>query len=120
MKIREFRIRRFKGIDDIRIKNLGDVNAFYGRNNSGKSTVLHAIDMAGHAFTVRHWNFFQLKHDIKDLCQGPFEIALTYSDGKEVAVRPYEHHRGKFLPSFEPEPTEEQKFRSIYIIPDNT
>jgi len=121
MKIHEFHIRRFKGIDDIHIKNLGDVNAFYGRNNSGKSTVLHAIDMAGLAFTVRNWNFFQLKHDIKDLFQktGHFEIALTYSDGSKVTVRQYEHHKGESIPIFEPEaPTEEQKFRSIYIMPD--
>ncbi len=121
MKIHEFHIRRFKGIDDIHIKNLGDVNAFYGRNNSGKSTILHAIDMAGLAFTVRHWNFFQLKHHIKDLFQktGPFEIVLTYSDGSKVTVRQYEHHKGESIPIFEPEaPTEEQKFRSIYIMPD--
>lgn len=121
MKIHKFHIRRFKGIDDIHIKNLGDVNAFYGRNNSGKSTILQAIDMAGLAFTVRHWDFVQLKHDIQDLFQktGPFEIVLTYSDGKEVTVRQYEHNRGRSTPVFEPEaPTEEQKFKSIYIMPD--
>ncbi len=121
MIIHEFHIRRFKGIDDIHIKNLGDVNAFYGRNNSGKSTILQAIDMAGIAFTLRHWDFVQLKHDIKDLFpkRGPFEIVLTYFDGKEVTVQQYPHENGASTPIFKPEaPTEEQKFKSIYIMPD--
>jgi len=121
MVISEFHIRRFKGINDIHLDNLGDVNAFYGRNNSGKSTILHALDMAGLALTTRNWDNFQLKLDIKHLFQeaGPFEIVLTYSDGSKVIVRQYEHRKGESIPSFEPEaPTEEQKFRSVYIIPD--
>lgn len=121
MVIHEFHIRRFKGINDIHLDNLGDVNAFYGRNNSGKSTILHALDMAGLALTTRNWEYFQLKLEIKDLFQdaGPFEIVLTYSDGSKVTVRQYEHRKGESIPSFEPEaPTEEQKFKSVYIIPD--
>lgn len=121
MVIHEFNIRRFKGINDIHLDNLGEVNAFYGRNNSGKSTILHALDMAGLALTTRNWEYFQLKLEIKDLFQdaGPFEIVLTYSDGSKVTVRQYEHRKGESIPSFEPEaPTEEQKFKSVYIIPD--
>lgn len=117
MLIREAHIRRFKGIDDVYLPDLGEINAFYGRNNSGKSTILHALDMAGLALSTRNWNAFQLKLEIKDLFQetGPFEIDLTYSDGSHIVVRQQE---GGFGPSFEPEPTEEQRFGSIYIIPD--
>lgn len=121
MKIHEFHILRFKGINDIHLDNLGDVNAFYGRNNSGKSTILHALDMAGLALTTKNWENFQIKLEIKHLFQeaGHFEIVLTYSDGSKVAVRQYEHRKGESIPSFEPEVlTEEQKFRSVYIIPD--
>ncbi|MCK4387191.1 MAG: AAA family ATPase, partial [Dehalococcoidia bacterium] len=48
-------IRRFKGIDDVIIEDCHAVNAFYGRNNSGKSTILHALDMAGLALSTRNW-----------------------------------------------------------------
>jgi len=117
MVIREFHIRRFKGINDIHLENLGEVNAFFGRNNSGKSTILHALDMAGLALTMRDWNTFQPKLHIKDLFQetGPFEISLKYSDGNVVVVRQQE---SGLAPTFIPEPTEEQKFRTIYIMPD--
>ncbi|MFX0210180.1 MAG: ATP-dependent endonuclease [Candidatus Hodarchaeota archaeon] len=115
--IKKFHIRRFKGINDICLDNLGDVNAFYGRNNSGKSTILHALDMAGLALVVRNWENFQLKLKIKDLFQetGPFETVIVYSDGSELIVR---QQAGGLGPSFEPEPTEEQKFKTVYIIPD--
>ncbi len=76
MIIREAHIQRFKGIDDVYLLDLGEVNAFYGRNNSGKSTILHALDMAGLALSTRNWNAFQPKLEIKDLFQetGPFGV----------------------------------------------
>lgn len=117
MVIHEAHVRRFKGIDDVHLTDLSQVNAFYGRNNSGKSTILHALDMAGLALSTRNWNAFQPKLEIKDLFQtaGPFEIDLTYSDGNHAIVR--QQDKG-FGPTFQPNPTEEQRFRSIYIIPD--
>lgn len=117
MRIRNVRIRRFKGIDDIQLDNIGEINAFYGQNNSGKSTILHALDMAGLALSTRTWDAFQPKMQIKDLFQetGPFEIAFNYSDGSQVIVHQME---GGLGPKFNPEPTEEQRFKSIYIIPD--
>lgn len=110
-------IRHFKGIDDIIIQGCSAVNAFYGRNNSGKSTILHAIEMASLALRYRNWDQFQPKVEIKDMFHkaGPFEIELTYEDGRSLIVRQQE---GGIQPSFEPEPTEEQKITSIYIIPD--
>jgi len=60
-------IRHFKGIDDIIIGDCSAVNAFYGRNNSGKSTILHALEMAGLALSTRKWNQFQPKLEIKDM-----------------------------------------------------
>lgn len=110
-------ILRFKGIDDIVIQDCGAVNAFYGRNNSGKSTILHAIDMAGLALSTRSWDAFQPKLEIRDMFHeaGPFEIELTYGDGSKLTVR---QQAGGFGPTFDPQPTEEQRFSSIYIVPD--
>lgn len=110
-------ILRFKGIDDVYVHDLGGLNAFYGRNNSGKSTILHALDMAGLALSIGDWNAFRHKIEIKDLFHetGPFEIDITYSDESHVIVR---QEDGGFGPSFHPQPSEEQRFKSIYIIPD--
>ena len=117
MAIREVHIRRFKGIKDIHLDNFGDVNAFYGRNNSGKSTILHALDMAGLALTTNNWNTFQYKVQIEDLFQetGLFEMDITYSDRSHVTIRQQEGGTG---PIFDPQPTAEQSFRSVYIVPD--
>jgi len=110
-------IRRFKGIDDVTIQDCEAVNAFYGRNNSGKSTILHALEMAGLALSTRNWNQFEQKREIKDMFHeaGPFEIGLTYGDGSHLTVR---QRAGGVEPTFDPQPAEEQRFRSIYIIPD--
>jgi len=110
-------IRRFKGIDDVTIRDCGAVNVFYGRNNSGKSTILHALDMAGLALSTRDWGNFQPKLEIKDMFHeaGPFEIELTYDDDRRLTVR---QQTGGFGPAFDPQPGEEQRFRSIYIVPD--
>lgn len=99
-------IRHFKGIDDIIIQGCSAVNAFYGRNNSGKSTILHAIEMASLALKKRNWEQFQSKVEVKDMFHeaGPFEIELTYEDGRSLVVRQKE---GGFQPSFEPTPDEE-------------
>lgn len=115
--ISEVNIRRFKGIKDIHLDKFGDVNAFYGRNNSGKSTILHALDMAGLALTTKNWDSFQLKLQIKDLFHkaGPFEMDLTYSDGSCVTIS---QQKGGTCPIFDPQPTEEQSVKSVYIIPD--
>jgi len=117
MQLREIEIKRFKGIDDVRLQGLSRINALYGKNNSGKSTILHALEMAGLALSTRTWNWFQPKLEIRDLFQdaGPFEVLLTYEDGSRLTIRQGE---SSFSPVFQPEPTEEQRFRSIYIVPD--
>ena len=118
MTLRAAHIQRFKGIDRIDIQSCSAVNAIYGRNNSGKSTILHALDMAGLALSTRTWNQFQPKLTIKDMFHeaGPFEIELTYDDGEHLTVRQKDGSDG---PIFDPpQPTEGQRFRSIYIVPD--
>lgn len=115
-KLKSIHIWRFKGIDDLIIEDCTVVNAFYGRNNSGKSTILHALDMAGLALSTRDWSQFQPKLEIKDMFHeaGPFEIELIYTDGSHIIIR----QSSSFGPVFDQEPTDEQRFRSIYIIPD--
>ncbi|MFW2572044.1 AAA family ATPase [Legionella sp. 29fVS95] len=77
--LKTINIRAFKGIKNIQISECARINAFVGKNNSGKSTILHAIEMASIALETNDWNNFHLKLDLKDMFNdlGKFEIALT-------------------------------------------
>jgi len=116
MKLSDIEIHNFKGIKAVTIPNCGPLNALVGKNNSGKSSVLHAIDMAGLALSVRNWDLFQPKLEVKDLFAdvGAFSIGLQYSDGSSLTVAA----TPQYGPSFNPNPTEYQKFKSVLILPD--
>jgi len=116
MKLHAIEIHHFKGLEAVTIPDCGELNALVGKNNSGKSSVLHAIDMAGLALSVRNWNLFQPKIEVKDLFTdvGEFSIGLRYSDGSSLIVTA----TPQYGPTFNPEPTENQKFRSVLILPD--
>ena len=67
MYLKKIEINNFKGLDALVLDDCGRVNALVGKNNSGKSSVLHAIDMACLALEVNTWDPFQPKLQIKDL-----------------------------------------------------
>jgi len=116
MKIKDIEIHSFKGLESISLTNCGEINAIVGKNNSGKSSILHAIDMAGLALTVRSWNQFQPKLAIKDLFAnvGDFSISLRYENDSEVRITA----TPGFGPQFTPAVDEAQKFKTVQILPD--
>lgn len=116
MTIKHLDIHYFKGLESVQIRDCGSLNAFIGKNNSGKSSILHAIDMAGLALSVRGWDMFQPKLNIKDLfsASGEFEIGLTYQDDRTLKIKA----NPGFAPIIEPEPDEPQRFNSLLILPD--
>lgn len=109
-------IHDFKGLSDVSLSNCGKLNALVGKNNSGKSSVLHAIDMAGLALSVNDWNQFQPKLEIKDLFAdiGTFSIGLKYKNGNTVTLTA----NSRYGPKFEPQPSRQEKFKSVLILPD--
>ena len=112
----DIRIHNFKGLASVELLECGQINALVGKNNSGKSSILHAIDMAGLALEVNAWSRFQPKLQIRDLFSdvGAFSIEMTYSDGStiKVAANP------NCGPTKSPAPREDQQFKSILIWPD--
>jgi AAA15 family ATPase/GTPase len=42
-------IHQFRGLRDVELKDLGQINLFVGINNSGKTTVLEALQRISHA-----------------------------------------------------------------------
>ena len=115
--LQNIEIKQFKGLDSVTIGGCGRINALVGKNNSGKSSILHAVDMAGLALQVNAWNYFQPKLEIKDLFSdaGSFSIGLIYQDGSQVSITTNPPH---FNPLKNPNPNEKQKFKSILIWPD--
>ncbi len=114
MKIKSIYIKNFKGLNEIKIENCGSINAFVGKNNSGKSSILHAIDIASLAISVGSWNAFQPKLEVKDLINdvGSFEIKFLYDNETSTIV--------KTDAGFSPQLTDNQKNspKSILILPD--
>ena len=41
--LKNFSVKQFRGIRDLNVDKLGDVNLIVGDNNSGKTSVLEAI-----------------------------------------------------------------------------
>jgi AAA domain, putative AbiEii toxin, Type IV TA system len=115
--IKHLNIRSFKGLESVELKDCGKLNALIGKNNSGKSSVLHALDMAGLALNVRNWNAFQPKLEIKDLFAdvGKFEINIVYADDRKIQIKTSEPD---FNPIIEPAPDDKQRFKSVLILPD--
>lgn len=114
MHIKNISIQNFKGLNDISLSNFGNINAIVGKNNSGKSSILHAIDMASLALEIRNWNAFQPKLEIKDLFNevGDFSINITYQDDSQIQIRTNNDYRPVTNAQ------ENQKFNSILIWPD--
>ena len=115
--LRSIHIQHFKGLSDVLLSDCGPINVVVGRNNSGKSSLLHAIDMAGLAISTRDWSPFHLKLAIQDLFSeaGPFTVEVEYRDGSRITVR--QQPEG-VAPTFDPQPTDQQRFRTILIMPE--
>ncbi len=87
--IRNLSIKLFKGIQAVQVNSCGSVNILVGKNNAGKSSILHAIDMGGLALGVGRWNAFQPKLAIKDMfwSAGPFEIEFELYSTMKLSVQ---------------------------------
>ena len=115
-KIVNFRVEHFKGLQQVELRDVEDINVLVGKNNSGKSSILHAIDIAGLALQYGDFSRFQLKLEISDLFEdiGQFRLEITYNDGTQLAVSTQQH----FQPIIQPNANPDQKFQSILVWPD--
>ncbi|GAC1447377.1 MAG: AAA family ATPase [Ktedonobacteraceae bacterium] len=53
--IKDFTIERFRGLRDLKMENLGQINLFVGNNNSGKTSVLEAASLFCDPLNSRRW-----------------------------------------------------------------
>ena len=54
-QISDFTIQGFRGLRDLKIKKLGQINLFVGNNNSGKTSVLEALSIFCDPFNGQKW-----------------------------------------------------------------
>lgn len=48
-------IERFRGLSSLRLEDLGQVNVFFGQNNTGKTSVLEAASVICRPFDLANW-----------------------------------------------------------------
>jgi AAA domain, putative AbiEii toxin, Type IV TA system len=53
--IKDFTVHRFRGLRDLKIENLGQINLFVGNNNSGKTSALEAFSVFSDPLYWRKW-----------------------------------------------------------------
>jgi predicted ATP-dependent endonuclease of OLD family len=110
-------INKFKGFDSIKIENLGRINAFFGKNNSGKSSILHAIEFAILPSKNRSWEERKamLDPEIVITDKKNFSIKLNCKDDFPLTVRSTDDYEVKFDPDHN---SINKKLNSILIWPD--
>lgn len=115
MNIKSVSVKSFKGIQHVELNNCSPINILVGKNNAGKSSILHAIDMAVLALNLGSWDPFQLKLEIKDLFTdvGNFEIQLILSDGQSIQVKSTKEFGPVVTPS-----GQNEAIKSVLIFPD--
>ena len=58
-------IHQFRGLRDVELKDLGQINLFVGINNSGKTTVLEALSIYCRPRYIRNWLTIALQREQK-------------------------------------------------------
>ena len=78
MRLRKFRVRAYRCIHDSGEIRVGDLAAFVGRNESGKTTILQALTLLNKEQQISDLDLCdelveELKSDVK-LAEGDFEL----------------------------------------------
>ena len=86
MRLRKFRVRAFRCIHDSGDITVGDLAAFVGRNESGKTTILQALTLLNKEQEISDLDLCdELVEDLKSevrLAEGEFELnqkAVSYT-----------------------------------------
>jgi len=114
--ITEIELEHFKAFEHIRMTGLGRINVLVGRNNAGKSSILHVLDLAGIAIQQRNWQVFPLKLDIRDLFweQGDFSVSIKTASDKTIAVTSQDRQN----PTVQPNGAGRDEIQTILLLPD--
>lgn len=97
----EITIRRFRGLRDVVLRDLGRVNILVGPNNSGKTSVLEALSLAANPFDPLGWVQVATRRDPFRFPAGADFLRLRWLFPNEVASDPSSLYRGRIELSVE-------------------
>lgn len=63
--LNEFRIGRFRGLDDVSLQQIGLVNLLVGGNNSGKTSVLEALGVFANPLDIAAWSSIARNREVR-------------------------------------------------------
>jgi predicted ATPase len=77
--IAELQIERFRGIKEMKICDLGDVNVFVGDNNAGKTSILEAIQIMSYPSEYNFVRVAQRRDEYRDSSSGLGRLGIIDS-----------------------------------------
>jgi len=75
--LESFHIEKFRGLQDVKLEGLGQINLLVGVNNSGKTSVLEAIALYCSPLSLREWINVARQRDQENRLLSPLD-ALTW------------------------------------------
>ena len=86
--IESFRIKNYRALRDIELKDLKPLTVFLGANGSGKSTIIDVFAFLSECFTLGLRQAWNNRGGIKELrtlgCDGPIEFELKYRERTKI------------------------------------
>lgn len=118
IKIKEVHIQQFKGIKELHLENLKDINVFIGKNNSGKTSILEALEfffdnnLVGEKLqNLRHYNQngdiygdtkISVVFEIQDIFFELSDVHKTFKKyGKEIQISRINFEQSQVNKSYE-------------------
>jgi len=94
MNLENVTIHQFRGIRDLELKNLGRINLLVGVNNSGKTSVLEALEIYCHPLDIRSW--------LSTARQREQGISVSRTSGIDSLKWLFPHHYASSVESHKP------------------
>ena len=91
--IESLRVKNYRALQDIELKQLKPLTVFLGANGSGKSTLFDVFAFLSECFTVRLGSAWNKRGGLKELrtrgCDGPIEFELKYREKPKSPIITY-------------------------------
>jgi len=105
-RIEELRVKNYRALKDLHLKNLTPLTVFLGPNGSGKSTIFDVFAFLSECFSIGLRKAWDKRGRFKELRtrgnQGPIEIELKYRENETLSLITYhlsidENTKGPFV-----------------------
>ena len=105
-RIEELRVKNYRALKDLHLKNLTRLTVFLGPNGSGKSTIFDVFAFLSECFSIGLRKAWDKRGRFKELRtrgnQGPIEIELKYRENETLSLITYhlsidENTKGPFV-----------------------